>query len=220
MMAYAGAEVQLHSFWTPALDGDERSASHPGRSTHKEAGRTFRRSFIPNLKLSRRLNSIKYRRDRSSKRRVTRHSTWRGCLPENILLEYDIAYDRQESYNKILVCFKLVAKSLRQRILNITPTPSFLIQYPKIILVAENFLVSQSFSVMEAWASKSFDRARAIYRPYALEWSPSTGILDQTHTWISCFPQVYPVNLEQLYYDRRWTTYTTMLSVCNFRTVV
>jgi len=81
-------------------------------------------------------------------------------------------------------------------------------------------LVSQSFSVMEAWAAKSFDRARSSYQPYALEWSPSTAILDQTCTCISCFPQVYPVHLDQSYYDSRWTIYTTVLSACNFRTIV
>ena len=60
---------------TSALDGDEQSASYPGCSIHKEAVWRLRTRILPNLKLSMRLNSIKYSRDRSSKRRFTRHST-------------------------------------------------------------------------------------------------------------------------------------------------
>jgi hypothetical protein len=36
MKAYSGVEVQLHAFLISALEGDEYSASHPGRFNHRE----------------------------------------------------------------------------------------------------------------------------------------------------------------------------------------
>ena len=111
--------------------------------------------IIPNLKLSQRLNSITYPRDRSSKRPFTRHSTtWSGCLPENIFSGVLYRLRPPGIVPQNSRALQLVAKSLRQRVrlpcssfhpacvLHIMPTASFLIQYPKITLVAENFLVS------------------------------------------------------------------------------
>jgi hypothetical protein len=85
-----------------------------------------------------------------------------------------------------------------------------------IILAAESFLVNHDLYN----GSMSSDQPLSSYQLYALEWSTSIGILDETCTWISCFPQVYQVHLDQSHYNSRWTTHATMLSACNFRTVV
>jgi hypothetical protein len=36
MKAYVGVDVWIHVFLISALDGDEYSASHPGRITHEK----------------------------------------------------------------------------------------------------------------------------------------------------------------------------------------